>query len=67
MVVADLQGHWIPGATILSVDGEILGWDHLLEKFQDPPVIFNVTESDSYGADLGGFASLQLSTTLLQT
>ena len=65
--MADLEGHWLLRATILSV-GEILGSGSLfLEILGCSSDFSSATKSSSYGADLGGFASLQQSKGLLGT
>ena len=56
-VVADLKGHWIPGTTILSLDGKTLGSrSPVLEIPGSSSGFLDAAESVSQGADLGGLA-----------
>ena len=61
-VLAGYEGHLLLGATILCADGDILG---SVSPFAEIPGLYtdfsNAIESVSYGDDLGGLASLQLS------
>ena len=58
-ILADFEGHLLLGATILSADGEIIGFGSpILKTLGSSSDFSGATEAVSSRANLGGLASM---------